>query len=123
MKDKYSFGRAMYIVEAAIEYLISILTATTFLATVTSELGMSDSMTGIVSSIISLGCVFQLFSVFFRGKRQKPFVITLSVINQLLFMLLYIIPLLPVQNGKRIGLFVVTILLAYLFTTLHTRKR
>lgn len=123
MKDKYSFGRAMYIVEAAIEYLISILTATTFLATVTTELGMSDSMTGVVSSIISLGCVFQLFSIFFRGKRQKPFVITLSVINQLLFMLIYLIPLLPAAKGKKIGLFVVTILLAYLFYNIaHPKK-
>ncbi len=52
----------MYIFEAGPEYLISILVAGSFLATLTRELGISDGLTGILSSIISLGCLFQLLS-------------------------------------------------------------
>ena len=51
----------MYIFEAALEYLISILVPGSFLATITKELGISDSLTGILSSVISLGCLFQLY--------------------------------------------------------------
>lgn len=38
-------SRLMYIFEAALEYLISILVAGSFLATITKELGVSDSLT------------------------------------------------------------------------------
>ena len=53
----------MYIFEAALEYLISILVTGSFLATITKELGVSDGLTGILSSVISLGCLFQLLSL------------------------------------------------------------
>ena len=80
-------SRVMYIAEATLEYLIAIAVAGAYLATLTKELGMSDSLTGILSSIISLGCLFQLFAVFYRRPKKKNFVITMSVINQLLFIL------------------------------------
>lgn len=51
-------SRIMYILEAAIEYFISILVASSYLATLTKELGFSDSLTGILSWVISLGCFF-----------------------------------------------------------------
>lgn len=44
-------GRLMYIFEVALEYLISVLVAGSFLATITKELGLSDRLTGILSSI------------------------------------------------------------------------
>ena len=72
-------SRILYIIEAALEYFISILVAGSYLATLTSHLGMSDSLTGILSSFISLGCLFQLFSVFLKRKRVKTIVTTLSV--------------------------------------------
>ena len=56
-------SRLMYIFEAALEYLISILVTGSFLATITKEIGVSDSLTGILSSVISLGCLFQLLSL------------------------------------------------------------
>ena len=93
-----SRSRFMYILEAALEYFISILVAGSYLATLTSYLGFSDSLTGIISSFISLGCMFQLFSVFLNRKRVKRIVTLLSIVNQLLFMLLYII---PVTGGTR----------------------
>ncbi|MBR4073210.1 MAG: MFS transporter, partial [Clostridia bacterium] len=121
--DSLKRSRFMYILEAAFEYLISILVAGSFLATITKELGMSDSLTGILSSVISLGCLFQLFSVLFRKNSVKGFVIILSVVNQLLFMLLYIIPLSGAGKQIKTALFIIVIFSAYLiYYIAHPKK-
>ena len=105
-------GQFMYICEAALEYLISILVGGSFLATLTGELGFSDSLTGILSSVISLGCIFQMLSIFLRRKKVKWFVIGMSVTNQLLFMLLYVIPVFEISGTIKTILFVVFIFTA-----------
>ncbi|MBE6740473.1 MAG: MFS transporter [Ruminococcaceae bacterium] len=116
-------GRLMYILEAALEYFIALLVAGSFLATLTKELGFSDSLTGILSSVISLGCLFQLFSIFLRPKKNKGFIIVLSVVNQFLFMLLYVIPLLETKGSIKTVLFVVTIVGAYfVYNVVHPKK-
>ena len=115
-------GRFMYILEAALEYFIALLVAGSFLATLTKELGFSDSLTGILSSVISLGCLFQLFSIFLRPKKSKGFIIVLSVVNQFLFMLLYVIPLLETKGSIKTVLFVVTIVGAYfVYNVVHPK--
>lgn len=116
-------GRLMYIFEAALEYLISVLVAGSFLATITKELGLSDSLTGILSSMISLGCLFQLSSLLVRKTKVKKLVITLSIINQLLFMMLYVIPLAGVEKPIKTACFVVAIIGAYvLYNFAHPKK-
>ncbi len=122
-------SRLFYMVEAALEYFIAIGVSGSYLATLTSYLGMSDSLTGIISSFISLGCLFQLFSVFLKRKRVKWVVTLLSAINQLLFMLLYIIPLAggttptPEVQRIKIAVFVVAIFAAYLiYNCIHPLK-
>ena len=103
-------SRFLYIIEAALEYFISILVAGSYLATLTSSLGMSDSLTGIISSFISLGCLFQLLSVFLKRRRVKRIVTILSAANQLLFMLLFIIPLGGGDKQIKIAVFMGAIL-------------
>ena len=116
-------GRLMYIFEAALEYLISILVTGSYLATITKELGLSDGLTGILSSIISLGCLFQLLSVFLRRRRVKRFVIFMSISNQVLFLMLYVIPLFEFSCNVKTVLFVVFIFLAYLiYNVTHPKK-
>lgn len=116
-------SRLMYIFEAALEYLISILVTGSFLATITKELGVSDSLTGILSSVISLGCLFQLLSLSVRRAKVKKLVVILSVINQAFFMLLYVIPLTGAKKQIKIVLFVVLICAAYLiYNFAHPKK-
>ncbi|MBR3978212.1 MAG: MFS transporter [Oscillospiraceae bacterium] len=116
-------SKLMYIFEAAFEYLISILVNGSFLATLTRELGMSDSLTGVLSSIISLGCLFQLLSLSIRRTVVKRIVILCSIINQILFMLLYIVPLTSFEGTIRIPLFIVLIFSAYLiYNIAHPKK-
>ncbi len=119
----YKRSRLMYICEAALEYLISILVAGTYLAMITKELGISDTLTGIISSFISLGCVFQLFAMLLRRGNTKKTVLFLSVLNQLLFMSLYVIPLMGGSKDLKTALFIVVILLAYFFYNMaHPKK-
>ena len=115
--------RGLYLAEACLEYLISILVAGTYLARITSDLGFSDSLTGIISSFISLGSLFQLLSLLFRRKTVKKFVVGLSIANQLLFMFLYVVPLISLPKNVKTAVFVVTLLLAYLlYYIAHPKK-
>ena len=70
-KDFYRFSRVMYILEAAFEYFISIFVSGAYFAKLTNALGLSDSMTGILSSLATLGCsqlvlLFGAFDLFFK---------------------------------------------------------
>lgn len=113
----------MYILEASLEYLISILVAGAYFAKMTEAIGISDEITGILLSIISLGNLFQLGSLFIRPKRVKSFVVTMSVANQLLFMSLYLIPGISISTNIKTILFVGGILLAYiLYNLAHPKK-
>lgn len=121
--DEMKRGRLLYIAEAALEYLIAILVSGSFLATLTKHLGMSDSLTGILSSVITLGCLFQLLSVSWRPVRAKKAVVILSAANQVLFLFLYLIPLLNVEKPLKITLFTVCVFLSYLvYNFAHPKK-
>lgn len=115
-------GRRLYIIQAAVEYLVAILVSGSFLATITKELGFSDSLTGIISAIISLGCLFQLLSVTIR-RNVKRTVVLLSLANQVLFLLLYVIPLSGMEKPVKTAAFVGAIILAYLiYYIIHPKK-
>ena len=113
----------IYIAQAAAEYHISLLLTGSFLAALTTALGMSDALTGVLSSVISLGCVFQLVSLLLRPRAARIFVTVCSVCNQLLFAGLYLIPFLPLGMRGRIALFVTGILAAYfIYNIAHPQK-
>ncbi len=116
-------GKILYIFEACLEYLIAILCTGSYLATLTGTLGMSDGLTGVISSFVSLGCLFQLISMFVQIKRQKSFVVVLSIINQVLFSLLYVIPLFGIKKETKIVFFVIAIFAAYIiYNIVHPKK-
>ncbi len=116
-------GQLMYIFQAGLEYLISILVAGSYLATLTKNLGFSDSLTGILSSVISLGCLFQLLSIFIRRTAVKSLVIVMSIVNQLLFLFLYAIPVIDIQTEAKTIIFVISIFSAYfIYNIAHPKK-
>lgn len=125
MHDRRALRRSQhaYIWEACLEYLISILVSGTFLAQITMELGFTDGQIGVISSIISLGCLFQLASMFLHRRTVKKFVVGMSIANQLLFMLLYAVPMVPLSQTAKQIIFVVFILLAYgVYYFAHPKK-
>ena len=124
MNDKnVQRSRVLYIIEAALEYFISILVSGSYLATLTTHLGISDGLTGVISSFISLGCLFQLLSVFLKRPRVKGTIVALSVLNQLLFLLLFLIPLAGGDKQIKIAVFMTAIFVAYLiYNSVHPLK-
>ncbi len=116
-------GKKLFIIQAALEYLISIIINGSFLATLTKTLGISDSLTGIISSFISLGCLFQLLSLFVHKPRSKPLVIGLTLFNQLLYISMYIIPLLSGNRSVKTICFVASVFIAWLmYYFAHPKK-
>ena len=116
-------SRILYIIEAALEYFISILVSGSYLATLTTELGISDGLTGVISSFISLGCLFQMLSVFLKRPCVKGTVVALSVLNQILFLLLFIIPLAGGDKQIKIAVFMIAIFMAYvIYNSVHPLK-
>ncbi len=105
-RDAYSTSRAAHVADAAFEYFQSILLAGTYLAKLTASLGISDSLTGILSSIIALGSTFRIASVYlFPRQPVKKKVMVFEALNQLLTVALYLIPLWGVPSGVGIALF------------------
>ena len=62
MKRSRTLTRKSYIVEALLEYLVSILVSGTFLSAILKHIGVSDALAGIISSFTTLTCCAQLFS-------------------------------------------------------------
>jgi MFS family permease len=111
----YRRSRNAYRLECTFEYFVTLLVAGSFLATLLSSIGMSDSTIGIVSSLISLAFLVQLLSVFVvqRIANVKRFVILFHSVGQLGFMAIYLLPFLPFAAEYRKILVVICILFAY----------
>ena len=60
----YKRSRRAYTLECAFEYFVALMVADAFLATLLTEMGIGDAMIGVISSLISLAFLFQLFSIF-----------------------------------------------------------
>lgn len=119
-RDEYYASRNWHIIEAALEYFISIMVTGAFLARITRELGFSDSLTGIISAFVSLGCVFQLGAIiFFRGTQHvKRPVIILQGINEILFATVYLCPILPLGRTAKTVLFLICFCGGYMLLNL-----
>ena len=104
-------NRLLYIIEAAVEYFISMFVGTSYLAKLTSSIGISDGLTGVLTSFISLGFGFQLIAHFLSGrKNMKRTVIIMHLINQLSFTILYLIPVFDIPFGVKTALFAMFLL-------------
>ena len=112
-KDVYKTSRLLYIIEAALEYFVAIAVAGVYLAKLTSYIGIPDSVTGILSSFVSLGCGFQIIAVFLAHKKPvKRWVTALHLISQTLFALLYLVPVFPLTKQFKTVAFIILLLSA-----------
>lgn len=111
-KDEYATSRFLYILEAAFEYFIAILCGGVYIAKLSTSLGVSDSLTGVLTAIVSLGGTFQIVAIFLSQKRRvKRLVTLLHTLNQLAFTLVYLTPFFPLSTTGKIVLFVIFLLL------------
>ena len=110
-KDIYRKSRVLYIISAALEYFISILTGSAYLAKVAGSIGVSDGTVGVLSSFVALGCAFQIVSLAMRtDKPVKRTVTLINLANQLCFTLLYVIPVVDLPRNVKTAVFVILLL-------------
>lgn len=123
-RDPYAFSRLMYIIEATVEYFISLVVADAYLAKVCASVGMSDAMTGVLSSFVHLGCGMQIIAIFMSVRKSaKRFVISGTAITNLIFVIVYLTPFFPARGAFRITALVVVLLLAqFVKNIVHSHK-
>ncbi len=112
---EYKRSRKAYCLECMFEYFVALCVTESFLAKLLTSMGLSDALIGVISSLISLAFLFQLFSVFVvsRITNTKRFAIIFHSVGQLFFMALYLLPFLPIELPFRKVLVVICILSAY----------
>ena len=115
-KDAKS-SRNGYVWYCMFEYFISILVTDAFLAKLLKNIGMSDSLTGIISSFVSLAFLFQLLSIFILKRKinAKVMCMAFETFSQLCFVFLYAVPFLPITSEFKSLLVVAAIIVAYAF--------
>lgn len=103
------------ILDAAVEYFVQILVTEAFLATLLTKNGVPDSLVGILSSFVSLTCIFQIFSEhtlkYISGIKRA--IIFLVSANELIFLFLYVIPIFSVSSTVKCVIFVISLFAAY----------
>ena len=118
-RDIYKSSRVMYIIEAALEYFISIMVGGAYLAKLAEVLELSTKVTGILSAFTTLGCSFQIFAIFiWKNNRVKRSVTILHTVNQLLFTFLYVIPVFEIPTEVKTAIFIVMILSAHIINNM-----
>ena len=122
--DAWARTRLMFIIEAALEYFFTIMIGGAYLANLTAAIGMSDALTGILSSIVALGSTFQLSALLLANRLPvKRWVTCLHILNQLSFTMLYLVPGIPVSGTVKTIVFVVLLLMGYgISNVLHSPK-
>ncbi|MDD6735860.1 MAG: MFS transporter [Clostridiales bacterium] len=118
----YKRSRTAYMCQCTFEYLISIVVSDAFLAKILSDIGMSDALTGIISSFISLAFLLQMVSLFTvsRIKNVKRTATFFNTFGAVLFMCLYLIPLMHTDGRYKTVLIIGAILAAYFSNYLVT---
>jgi len=113
------------IIEAALEYFVSIMVAGAFLASILKNIGVSDSVTGIATSFIHLGCLAQFFAVLFLKPRTtvKQMVTIMHIVNQTMFVCLYLLPYFEIPQIIKTSLFIVLFLCASFINSAATPFR
>ena len=116
-KDKYRLSRYLYLIEAALEYFIAMMVSGTYLAMLTTHLGISDATTGLISAFVSLGFCFQILALMIPSRvSSKKLVIPGQLISQIMFTLLYVLPAFDISSNAKSALLIVALLGARVIT-------
>lgn len=113
---EYKRSRKAYILQCMFEYFVQLFVTDAFLAKLLTSIGISNALTGIISSFMTLAFVFQLLSIALVKVKinKKNIVIFFDTISISFFMLLYLVPFIPVGKTGKTILVVLSVLTAYI---------
>lgn len=119
----YKRSRGAYLWYCAFEYFAALLATDAFLAKLLTNIGISDSLAGIIASFVSMSCVFQLLTLVLMRRRGslKGIIITFDVLHIGFLMCLYLVPFIPVGKNAKTIIVMLCLLTAYVFKyTVHS---
>lgn len=118
MQPAYRRSRRAYRVFCMLEYFISLLVTDVFLFKLLTHVGLSDSSIGVISSLITAACLFQLAALWLvrRIRHVKRWCVSCCMASQTVFVALYLLPMLPCTLGQKTVLAYAGILLGYLLS-------
>ena len=108
--------RIAYIIEAGFEYFISLFVSGTFLVYILDAIGLSDALKGILSTVATFACGAQLFALFISGRRVKRIVTIGHAINELAFVLLYLLPIFNISATAKTAILLVFLISGHLIS-------
>lgn len=98
-KQDLKSSRIYYTTADSAAQTIVQLAGGTFLASLMSYSGISDANIGIITSLVSLAALSQLFLInFFKRLKKYKLLVCATALQRSLFALLYLVPLLPMQS-------------------------
>jgi MFS family permease len=88
----------------------------TFLATLMSYSGISDANIGVITSLVSLAALSQLFLInFFKKIKKYKFLVCVTSLSRILFAALYFIPLFNIKDSTKASLIVFLYFIGQIF--------
>ncbi len=97
------------------------LSGGTFLATLMSFCGISDANIGIITSLVSLAAISQIFLInYFKKLKKYKFLVCFTALQRLLFAVIYFIPLLSISSNRKALLIVILYFAGQLFVQVGT---
>ncbi len=117
-------GKNLYVFEEMFTYFISIAIGGAYFAKIASSIGISQGLTGILTSFISLCSFFQVFALFFVNvKRPKKLIVTIYAVANTLFACLYLIPSMPIPSIIKHATFISFLFIGNLLYNLATAPK
>ena len=110
-KDVYKKSRGFMIASCLFTYLITLCTGGAYFAKLTTAVGISDTLTALLSAITQLGGIFQIISILLAHKTPvKRWIIPLQLTTHLLYAFLFMIPLINIKGYQAVAVVLVTVL-------------
>jgi MFS family permease len=101
-KEDYKRSRIYYTTADTATQTIAQLVGGTFFASLMSYCGISDANIGIISSLVSLAALSQLFLInFFKRLKKYKFLVCITSLQRILFSVIYLIPLLAISSSMK----------------------
>lgn len=120
-KSDFKKSRICFTVgDSAVQTIIQ-LSGGTFLATLMSFCGISDANIGIITSLVSLAAISQIFLInYFKKLKKYKFLVCFTALQRLLFTVIYFIPLLSISSTKKALLIVLLYFAGQIFVQIGT---
>jgi MFS family permease len=120
-KQDFKKSRVYFTVGDSAAQTIVQLSGGTFLATLMAYCGISDANIGIITSLVSLAAISQIFLIQYMKRIKKyKFLVCATAMHRVLFTLIYFIPLLSIRNSEKAVFIIILYFIGQIFVQIGT---